>query len=245
MKTFYLTDRGMVRGHNEDSVIISKNESEEYMVAVADGMGGHKAGEVASSIATVYLGKAFSKIKSIGTKKEAIKWLETAATEINENIFKYTEENPGSKGMGTTLVVCIYTKEFLVFGNIGDSAGFVIKDKKIHKVTHDHTLVNLLIKTGELTDEDAKNHPKKNVLMRALGANNPIEIDIFDVEPDIEGILLCSDGLTNMLTPEQIERTLCSDLTIDDTIIRLVQKANNRGGTDNISIAYLEKEMGE
>ena len=147
--------------------------------------------------------------------------------------------------MGTTLVVCIYTKEFLVFGNIGDSAGFVIKDKKIHKVTHDHTLVNLLIKTGELTDEDAKNHPKKNVLMRALGANNPIEIDIFDVEPDIEGILLCSDGLTNMLTPEQIERTLCSDLTIDDTIIRLVQKANNRGGTDNISIAYLEKEMGE
>jgi len=245
MKTFYLTDPGMVRSHNEDSVIVSKNENGEYLLAVADGMGGHKAGEVAAAIVTMYLGNAFSKIKSIGTKKEAAKWIEEAATEINNNIFKYTDEVPESKGMGSTLVICIFAKDFLIFGNIGDSSGYVLKNKKLHKVTNDHTLVNLLVTTGELTEEDAKTHPKKNVLMKALGANNPVEIDIFDVEREVDAVLLCSDGLSNMLSNDQIERTLCSKLNTDDTVIRLIQKANNRGGNDNISVAYLETGTGE
>ena len=98
----------------------------------------------------------------------------------------------------------------------------------------------------ELTEEEAKDHPKKNVLMKALGANNPIDIDIFDCDMDIESILLCSDGLTNMLEKEQIEKVLTSDLELDEKVIRLIRKCNNRGGTDNISIAYLSfLESGE
>jgi protein phosphatase len=121
-----------------------------------------------------------------------------------------------------------------------------MKDDKLYKVTKDHTLVNLLVSTGELTEEEAKMHPKKNVLMRALGANNPIEIDIFDVDMSVSAILLCSDGLTNMLNVEQIEKVLKSyELTIEERIIRLIKKSNNRGGTDNISIAYLVRESGE
>ncbi|MFA6327750.1 MAG: hypothetical protein WCX15_02625, partial [Bacilli bacterium] len=122
----------------------------------------------------------------------------------------------------------------------------VLKDDKLFKVTKDHTLVNLLLNTGELTEEEAKKHPKKNVLMRALGANDPIEIDIFDVETEIQAIMLCSDGLTNMLDEEQITKVLTTkELTIEEKILRLIKKSNNRGGSDNISIAYLLKESGE
>ena len=161
-------------------------------------------------------------------------------------IFDYANNHEESKGMGTTLVAAILTDDYLVFGNIGDSSGYVLKDDKLFKVTKDHTLVNLLLNTGELTEEEAKKHPKKNVLMRALGANDPIEIDIFDVETEIQAIMLCSDGLTNMLDEEQITKVLTTkELTIEEKILRLIKKSNNRGGSDNISIAYLLKESGE
>lgn len=245
MQTFYLTDTGKVRDHNEDNVIILNNDNNEFLLAVADGMGGHKAGEVASAIAINHLTEEFYRLDTIGSKDTAIDWLRNIVTEINNKIFDYTKENPDSKGMGTTFVCAIKTKEYLLYGNIGDSSGYVIKNKKIHKVTKDHTLVNLLVSTGELTEEEAKYHPRKNVLMRALGANNPIDIDIFDVDTKISGIFLCSDGLTNMLTDEQIEKVLESDLTVQTAVEKLIKKANARGGNDNISIAYLKKESGD
>ena len=147
--------------------------------------------------------------------------------------------------MGTTLVTAIITKDYILFGNIGDSSGFVMKDNKLHKVTYDHTLVNLLVSAGELTEEEAKDHPKKNVLMKALGANDPIDIDIFDCDMEIDAILLSSDGLTNMLDEEVIEKVLIGEGDIEDKVIKLIRKANNRGGTDNISVAYLILGEGE
>ena len=245
MKAFYLTDPGKVRDHNEDSVTILSNDNGEYILAVADGMGGHKAGEVASSIATTHLEARFVSLDTLGTKEEAIEWLREVTKEINDKIFAYTFQNPDSKGMGTTLVVALKTDDYILYGNIGDSSGYAYKNEKLYKVTKDHTLVNLLVATGELTEEEAKYHPRKNVLMRALGANNPIEIDIFDVDISVRGILLCSDGLTNMLTFEQIEKVLNSKDNIEEKIIKLIRKSNSRGGTDNISIAYLVSEDGE
>lgn len=246
MKSFYLTDSGKVRDHNEDSVTIVKNKNGEVLMAVADGMGGHKAGEVASSIAISHLGKRFSDISSVGNKQDAINWLKDSVNEVNALIFKYTNEHPESVGMGTTLVTALLTNEFILIGNIGDSSGFVLKDNKLTKVTQDHTLVNLLVKSGELTEEEAKHHPKKNVLMKALGANEIVELDIFDVDTSLDAILLCSDGLTNMLTYEQIEKVLLDEeLEIEDKVIKLIRKSNARGGLDNISIAYLENESGD
>ena len=239
MKSFYLTDVGKVRSHNEDSVVIIKNNDNEYLMAVADGMGGHSAGEVASSIAISHLTKSFNESFKSFEKIDAVNWLRNTVIEINDLIFKHVKMHPESKGMGTTLVVAIVTKKYILFGNIGDSSGFVMKDHKLHKVTYDHTLVNLLLKAGELTEEEAKDHPKKNVLMKALGANDPIDIDIFDCDMDISSILLCSDGLTNMLDFEQIEKVLLEDIDIEDKVIKLIRKSNNRGGTDNISVAYL------
>lgn len=245
METFYLTDTGIVRDHNEDSVIIIKNSDDSILMAVADGMGGHRAGEVASSIAITYLGNRFMETFFKMNKASAVEWIKTTVNEINGQIFKYTEENPESKGMGTTLVMAIITKDYILFGNIGDSSGFVMKDGKIHKVTHDHTLVNLLLDAGELTPEEAQNHPKKNILMNALGINDPIDIDVFDCNMDVNEILLCSDGLTTMINEEQIEKVLLENISIEETVLKLIKKANNRGGNDNISVAYLRKNNEE
>ncbi len=246
MKTFYLTDPGKVRSHNEDSVTILKNHNNEYLMAVADGMGGHSAGEIASSIAINHLSKMFNENFLDLEKVQAVNWLRDTVIEINDLIFDYVDKHPESKGMGTTLVCALVTKKYILFGNIGDSSGFVVKTGKLRKVTYDHTLVNLLLRAGEISEEEAKNHPKKNVLMKALGANNPIDIDIFDCDMDIDSILLCSDGLTTMLDKDQIEKILLEDIDVEDKVIKLIRKSNNRGGLDNISIAYLDfKESGE
>ena len=246
MKSFYLTDAGKVRSHNEDSVTILKNASGEHLLIVADGMGGHRAGEVASSMVVTHMGKRFSEISSVGSKLDAVNWMNDNISELNKKIIDYTKENPESTGMGTTVVMALLTKEFLIFGNIGDSSGFVLKNGKLMKVTKDHTLVNLLVAAGDLTEEEAKYHPKKNVLMKALGASEKVELDIFDVDMSVESILLCSDGLTNMLTKDQIEKVLNDeDLDIEEKIIKLIRKSNARGGTDNVSVAYLVRESGE
>lgn len=241
MEYCYLTDPGKVRDHNEDSVTIVKNINDEILMAVADGMGGHRGGEIASSIAINIIARRFSETTEVGNKENAISWIQNIVGEANKAIYKYTAEHPESEGMGTTVVLAILTKDFLLFGNIGDSSGYVIKKKKLHKITTDHTLVNLLVKSGELTLEEAKEHPRKNVLMRALGATQDVEMDVFDVTDEVEGILLCSDGLTNMLTDEQITKVLNEDHTGEEKLQKLVIKSNNRGGTDNISIAYLNK----
>ncbi len=246
MKSFYLTDAGKVRDHNEDSVIIVKNDEDSYLMAIADGMGGHSAGEVASSIAIGYLGKYFKESFRNMKKSDAINWIRNAVDEINTLIFQHEKTHPESKGMGTTLVMAILTKDYLLFGNVGDSSGFVMKDKSLHKVTYDHTLVNLLVSAGELTKEEASVHPKKNVLMKALGAATEIDVDIFDCDMGVSEILLSSDGLTGMLERENIEKVLLGDGSIEDKVIKLINKANNRGGTDNISVAYLVRfEEGE
>jgi PPM family protein phosphatase len=246
MKSFYLTDAGRVRTHNEDSVTILKNASNEYLLCVADGMGGHRKGEVASSMALTHLGKRFTESTSVGTKMDAVNWLNDNINEINKEILDYANTHEDSVGMGTTIVVALLTKEFLIFGNIGDSSGFVLKNGKLHKVTKDHTLVNLLVAAGDLTEEQAKNHPKKNVLMKALGVVDKVDMDIFDVDTTSDAIMLCSDGLTNMLSEDQIEKVLNEENTaIEEKVSKLIRKCNSRGGTDNISVAYLIKESGD
>lgn len=240
MEAYFQTDPGKVRSHNEDSVTIVENQTGEYLLVVADGMGGHKAGEVASSLAVNELSKRWSSLSSIGTKEEAVVWLKEIIDEVNIKILKYAEEHVDASGLGTTCVCALITNDFLLFGNIGDSSGFVYKNKKLYKVTKDHTLVNILLENGELTESAARVHPQKNVLMKALGAAEVIEMDIFDVERDVDGVFLCSDGLTNMMSVEQIEKVLNDqDLELESQVNKMIMKANMRGGSDNITIACI------
>ncbi len=212
MKSFYLTDVGRVRSHNEDSVTILKNQGNEYLMVVADGMGGHRKGEVASSLVVTLLGTRFNNMSTLGTKSDAINWLKSILDEMNKMIIDYGATHMDSAGLGTTVVIALVTNDYLIIGNVGDSSGYVMKNNKLHKVTKPHTLVNLLVEAGDLTEEEARNHPRKNILMKALGANDPIEADIFDCDMDIDGIFLCSDGVTNMLDLPIIEKVLSSDL---------------------------------
>ncbi len=246
MKSFYLTDTGRVREHNEDSVTILKNVSGEYLLVVADGMGGHRKGEVASALTVTHLGKRFTESASVGSKIDAVNWLSDNICEINREILDYGEKNENSKGLGTTVVAAIVTNEFLIFANLGDSSGYVMKNNKLHLVTKPHTLVNLLVDAGNLTEEQARNHPKKNVLMKALGAAEKCEPDIFDVDNGSNEVFLCSDGVTSLLSDEQIEKVLLdNELSIEEKVVKLIKKCNARGGTDNISIAYLVRESGD
>ena len=242
MEYGYITDPGKVRERNEDSVNIVSNLQDEKLLIVADGMGGHKNGEIASHIALDLICDRFKKTSSIGNMEDAINWIQSTVSEANMEIFRYVAEHPESEGMGTTIVLSVLTPAFLLIGNIGDSSGYILKNKKLHKITVDHTLVNLLVKSGELTEEEAKNHPKKNVLMKALGSSHNVELDIFNVELNIDGIFLCSDGLTNMLDDAQITKVLLEETPLSERLEKLVFKANNRGGNDNISIACLIKE---
>ena len=171
------------------------------------------------------------------------KTYEEIIEEVNTNIIRYAEEHVDANGLGTTLVCAVLSKDYLIFANVGDSSGFVFKSGKLYKVTKDHTLVNVLVESGELRPEEAENHPQKNVLMKALGAAENVDADIFDVETSVDGIFLCSDGLTNMVTKEQIERVLNDNtLDIEEKVDKLILKSNLRGGNDNISIAYLSRE---
>ena len=243
MEYFSITDPGRVRERNEDCVSVCENAMKEKLLIVADGMGGHKNGEVASSLALNLICDRFKSISSVGNKEDAINWIQTTVSEANVEIFRYVKDHPESQGMGTTVVLAILTPSFLLIGNIGDSSGYVYKNKKIHKITIDHTLVNLLVKSGEITKEEAKNHPKKNVLMKALGSTTNVEMDIFNIELGVDGVFLCSDGLTNMLEDSQIAKVLNEEIPLDKKLEKLVFKANNRGGNDNISIACLMKEV--
>ena len=132
MKTYYISDTGKVRTHNEDSVMIVQNLSGEYLMVVADGMGGHKAGEIASNIVVSGLTDKFKELETIGSKKEAVNWIRKKVNELNDAIFKYTDEFKESKGMGTTLVLALVTNDYVLFGNIGDSSGFVLKKKVLY-----------------------------------------------------------------------------------------------------------------
>ena len=219
MLTHYQTDPGKVRSHNEDSVTIVRNLSGDYLLIVADGMGGHKAGEVASSMAVTTIGSRFQSMSTLGNKVDAITWLKEIIEEVNTSIIRYADEHVDSMGLGSTLVWAGLSKDYLIFANVGDSSGFVIKSGKLYKVTKDHTLVNVLVESGELRPEEAVNHPQKNVLMKALGAADKISADIFD------------------------ERVLNDNsLDIEEKVDKLILKSNLRGGNDNISIAYLSRE---
>jgi protein phosphatase len=240
MKSFYLTDAGIVRDHNEDSVIISKNISGQHLMLVADGMGGHRAGEVASSMVVTHFGKAWSNVTQIRDVESAVNWVKNQIDEINDSIYHYAVVNPECHGMGTTCVLAIIADDYIIVANAGDSRAYQLTNQMIEQVSIDHTLVNALYLQGELTKEEALVHPKRNVLMRALGTYETIDVDVFEVDRNVDGILLCSDGLTNMLFQDEIKDIIYSNRTIENKVNELVIQANHRGGVDNISVALME-----
>ena len=228
-----VSDVGLKRTLNED--FASYLEKEEFKIyVVADGMGGHNAGEVASQMAAErivsYVDEKFSSSNARNLIEDAIK-------KVNTDIFNFSNTNEKLNGMGTTVTVCFVTKEFIHIANVGDSCCFAIRNNEIKKITKDHSLVQELVDSGSISEKEAENHPKKNIITRALGTSSTVSVDVFELDNnEYELYILCSDGLTNELTKEEILQVVTEEKDYMKSADRLVALAKENGGRDNITV---------
>ncbi|WP_409253656.1 Stp1/IreP family PP2C-type Ser/Thr phosphatase [Bacillus sp. SCS-153A] len=241
MKSVHYTDKGKVRQHNEDSVGVFTNNEGDCLAVVADGMGGHRAGDVASSMTINKFEELWKDEVKMTTAEQAEKWLKDKINKINKFVYQHSKDNMECEGMGTTVVAAICTENFATIVNIGDSRGYILNDSGFNQMTEDHSLVNELVRSGQITKEDAEHHPRKNVLLRALGTEENVEMDtktiIFE-EEDI--ILLCSDGLSNKVSEEEMKNILSTSEDLDQAGQKFISLANENGGEDNISLAIVK-----
>ncbi|MFZ3587971.1 Stp1/IreP family PP2C-type Ser/Thr phosphatase [Bacillus sp. DJP31] len=239
--TFFLTDRGRVRQHNEDNGGTYYNKGNQLLAIVADGMGGHRAGDVASSMAIGAFEEYWSKTETLRTSDEAEKWLEKHVKLVNEQVFKHAKVNTECDGMGTTLVLSVCIQGFITLAHIGDSRCYIIEKGEILIATEDHSLVNELVRSGQISKEDAEYHPRKNVLLRALGTDLSVQVDIKTLtNDDFDYILLCSDGLSNKISSEEIVNALQENVSLEEKGKALVARANENGGEDNITLVLID-----
>jgi serine/threonine protein phosphatase PrpC len=225
-----VTDPGRTRRHNEDAYVI-----EPPLFAIADGMGGAQAGEVASRLATAALKESAAN----GGGEQRIADL---IQEANRRVYDRSSSDPNTSGMGTTITVALVENDHVSFGHVGDSRAYLIRDARMEQLTEDHSLVNELLKTGKLSREEAETHPQRSVITRALGTDPDVDVDTFSVRAESGDLfLLCSDGLTDMVSEESIldvvERNRAD---IDRALRALVTAANRGGGQDNITVVAFE-----
>ena len=241
MKGQFLTDRGQIRSHNEDSGGFFHNPFNQYLAIIADGMGGHQAGDIASQVATSIIREKWQESNNFNVPEEAEAWLKEKVLEINKSIYDQSNQNEAYQGMGTTVVISICTDDFITIAHIGDSRCYMLNENGFKQMTEDHSLVNELIRSGEISVEDAEYHPRKNVLLRALGTEEQVVSDVQSISWEIgDKLLLCSDGLTNKLADDELGELLHSDYSIEETGQKMVDLANERGGEDNISLVIVE-----
>lgn len=239
LKTFSKTDIGRRRKLNQDAVYTSEQPVGNLpnLFIVADGMGGHNAGDYASKITLETIVKHISG----SGETEPAKNLGDAIAAANTLVRDRAERQPELEGMGTTVVAASCEGRTLHVANVGDSRLYIVGQKKIRQITRDHSWVEEMVRRGGLDREEARNHPDKNIITRAVGAEDTVKIDFFTVSLE-EGdmILMCTDGLTNMLEDEEILRVLEVSRDIVEMAEELVRAANDKGGRDNISVILID-----
>ncbi|MBO5165128.1 MAG: Stp1/IreP family PP2C-type Ser/Thr phosphatase [Lachnospiraceae bacterium] len=238
LKTFSITDIGKRRKLNQDYVYTSERPVGNLpnVFIVADGMGGHNAGDYASKYTVETIVREIAASFEVNPEKILAKAIEVA----NEDIIRLARENVEMEGMGTTVVAATCMGKYLRVANVGDSRLYVVGEK-ITQITRDHSLVEEMVRMGGIDRETARNHPDKNIITRAIGATEKVEVDFFDVElKPGEIVLMCSDGLTNMLEDEEIRMILNGQRDIVEKAEELVKAANNNGGKDNIAVVLIE-----
>lgn len=238
------SDIGRVRELNEDYTFLSEQFQNGLQLAiVADGMGGHLAGEVASKTAVLAVkDEILPLIDQDLTIDEFKLALEKAIYSANKQVFVKANNDEGYKGMGTTIVVAIISTHWIVLGHIGDSRAYLL-NTEIKQLTSDHSLVNELFQNGQITEDEALTHPRKNILTRALGTDLEVKVDITDLKWNKgESIILCSDGLTNLLSDETLLNVSSDESSIEARVDKLLLMANEAGGEDNISIILVSNE---
>ena len=241
MKYAVKTDIGK-RVHNEDSYLLSEKSEFPMLFAVADGMGGHAAGSVASSLLVDQLEQFDCKIEP----ERELELLRHAIENANLGIFRAAEKDRALHGMGTTLVAALILGENYIAANVGDSRMYQFSKKTLESITTDHSLVEQLVLAGAITKEESRVHPQRNIITRAMGLSPFVDVDLFErtwSSGDI--IMLCSDGLHGAVEDEDIITVLSSGRSLASMCDLLVQLALDNGGTDNITVILVQLEEGD
>ncbi len=250
MRIFGTSDVGKKRSHNEDNFAVEILDG-IAVALVCDGMGGAKAGEEASRIACKRFAESIvpglQKIKKTVTDRAELilsvdRVIYEASTLSNTEVFKKSNSNASLSGMGTTLSGCVIMEDILWTFNIGDSRVYHITDDGAEQLTVDHSLVQALLDSGKITEEEAQNHPNRNVILRALGISRDVECDVCHM--DLEGgyYLICSDGLSNYFDKDAFVKIVTTERPISEKVDRLVSFANSAGGSDNITVVLIDTE---
>lgn len=235
MRAYAKTDVGSKRAVNQDYMYCSENSVGSFrnLFIVADGMGGHKAGDYASKLCVEQMVQSIEKSEH----KTPVSLFEEAVDAANGAVYSESQEHEEYEGMGTTLVACTMQEDTLYVANIGDSRLYLLRDDDIMQITEDHSLVEEMVKQGNITESEARVHPQKNIITRAVGIDQSVQADFFEVEiyPD-DIIMLCSDGLSNMIEDEDMEYIVKHSESLQDAGETLVARANENGGSDNITV---------
>ncbi|HET7629336.1 MAG TPA: Stp1/IreP family PP2C-type Ser/Thr phosphatase [Bacillales bacterium] len=241
MEKGFQTDRGRIRSHNEDSGGLFERGDGCLLAVVADGMGGHQAGDVASALALSVVRREWEKEETrLETTDDAVGWLCRVVAMTNKEIMSHAESHPECKGMGTTVVLAVCTRDFAVVAHVGDSRGYWLCRDELRRVTNDHSLVYELVRQGQISAQEAETHPRKNVLMQALGTEGEVNIETHVLEWQTDDVLmLCSDGLTNHVSDETIHEVLASGEPLQTQADEFIRLANSAGGDDNITLTLV------
>ena len=243
MQTASLTAVGLVRNHNEDVIFVTTDPIGPLpnLFIVADGMGGHNAGEVASQKSVEFSCRFIKNAPQATTPDDIQGLLVSAAEKANDDVYKLAQQDSELNGMGTTFSACVVLGDNLVTAHIGDSRIYFITPDDITQITTDHTYVQELVQAGSITAREAKTHPRRNQLTRTLGFEPKVTADgaVHSLK-GVHSVLLCSDGLTDMLSNEEILNIINLDISVDKRVQALIDAANNQGGEDNISAIIID-----
>lgn len=238
MKAYAKTDIGSKRSMNQDYMYCNTEPVGRFqnLLIVADGMGGHRAGDYASRLCVETMVQSLEK----SAHKTPVSLFEEAVTAANKAVFEESASHVEYEGMGTTVVACTLEENTLYITNIGDSRLYLIRDG-IEQITDDHSLVEEMVKQGNITESEARIHPQKNIITRALGINEEVQADFFEIDVEQgDVIMLCSDGLSNMIEDEDMEYIVKNSDTLQTAAESLVARANENGGNDNITVVLAE-----
>lgn len=232
------SDMGNSRKINEDFSGYHEDADKRIFI-IADGMGGHNAGELASKIA---VNNTIDFINSISNEEDDKEILKEAIDASNSKIYELSKTDIALKGMGTTITACLVREDKMIVANIGDSRCYILKREGIQQVTKDHSYVQQLVDNGSITKEEAVTHPNKNIITRALGTAPKVDIDMFSIDlNDVYKVVLCTDGLTNVLSEEEICNVIIGD-NCEASCRNLVELCKQKGGRDDITVIIFEGE---
>lgn len=244
MRAVGKTDTGILRKNNEDTIYVYQSKGElENISIVADGMGGHNAGEIASRSAIEYFLEYFTDKFDKGEFENILYLMADAVTYSNANVYKNSFKDEAYNGMGTTFLCAIIFDKKLKICHIGDSRLYLFRNNELKQITEDHALVADMVRKGEITEEEARNHPNRNVITRSLGTSENVLIDTFEIDiEDDDIILMCSDGLNTMLEDDRIKRIVSSGESLETMVDSLIVEAKFEGGFDNVSVIIMGEE---